>query len=198
LALILDEAEHVRGYSVNRRDKANNLFDLLARAAHPPLPNDRPPARNDHELRIPNFWNTGPHFALFVGLTPNDIFSDPNIPLRDACAFLFDERDQVTLRPPRPAAYRSWCDGFFAQCSRHMEYLPVLSEPEDRARIVEILGAAFGEVPATERVMRVWVKLAALAPAILMCDRVRSVEDLSGQVKNACDEAVAVQLPWEK
>ena len=38
LALILDEAEHVRGYNVNRRERANNLFDLLSRAAHRPIP----------------------------------------------------------------------------------------------------------------------------------------------------------------
>jgi hypothetical protein len=42
LALILDEAEHVRGYSVNRRERANNLFDLLVRAAHRPIPRDTP------------------------------------------------------------------------------------------------------------------------------------------------------------
>ena len=197
LALILDEAEHVRGYSVNRRERANNLFDLLARAAHRPIPRDTPPARNEHELRILEFWKTGPHFALFVGLTPGDTFIDPDVPLRDACAFLHDESDRVTLQPPRPAAYRKWCDEFFVQCARHLGYLTVLNEPEDRRRIVEVLGAAFAEVAPADRVMRVWIKLAALAPAILMCGAVKSVEELEAQMKVACAAATGLHFPWD-
>lgn len=197
LALILDEAEHVRGYNVTRRNKANNLFDLLARAAHRPLPHDTRPARNDHGLRIPHFWNSGPHFALFVGLTPGDTFNDPDVPLRDACAFLFEEGDRISLKPPRPAAYRGWCEEFFEHCARHLGYLPVLSNPEDRARIVEVLGAAFAEVPVAERVVRVWIKLAALAPAILLCDRVKTVDELESLMKNACDRSRGLTLPWD-
>jgi hypothetical protein len=37
LLLVVDEAEHVRGYNVRRQERANNFFDLLARCAHRPL-----------------------------------------------------------------------------------------------------------------------------------------------------------------
>ena len=67
------------------------------------------------------------------------------------------------------------------QCTRHLGHLPALSEPKDRARIVDVLGAAFAEVAPADRVMRVWIKLVALAPAILMCGAVKSVEELEAQ-----------------
>src|SRR6266849_10135521 len=47
LLLILDEAEHVRGYNVRRQERANNFFDLLARCAHRPVSGDAAPILND-------------------------------------------------------------------------------------------------------------------------------------------------------
>ncbi|TIL33931.1 MAG: hypothetical protein E5Y85_12125 [Mesorhizobium sp.] len=197
LALILDEAEHVRGYNVRRKVRANNLFDLLARAAHAPVARDAPPARNDHELRIPEFWKTGPHFALFVGLTEGDTFVDTHLPLRDACVFLHDDNDRIMLKPPQPAAYRGWCDEFFQQCARHLGPLPVLGEPDERARIVAVLGDAFSELAPAERVLRIWIKLATLAPAILMCGRMVTVDALVAELKAACDAATGLHFPWD-
>lgn len=197
LALILDEAEHVRGYNVTRRERANTLFDLLARAAHPPVKRDRRPPRNDYEIAIPEFWKTGPHFALFVGLTEGDIFADPAVPLRDACVFLHDEVDRVMLKPPPPASYRAWCETFFRQCVQHLGPLPVLGDPIERTRIVALLGDAFAQIPPSSRVLRVWIKLAALVPAILMCDKVIAAEELAAELKAACDQASGLVLPWE-
>jgi hypothetical protein len=197
LAIILDEAEHVRGYNVSRRERANNLFDLLSRAAHRPVPRDTPPARNDHDLAVPEFWKTGPHFALFVGLTEGDTFSDPNASLRDACVFLHSEDDSIMLKPPQPAAYRGWCDEFFQQCDRHLGPLPVLGEPGERERIVAILFSAFLKIAPADRVLRTWIKLAALAPAILMCGRETTADGLERELKAACDAATGLQLPWE-
>lgn len=197
LAIILDEAEHVRGYNVNRREKANNLFDLLARAAHRPVPRDAPPRRNDHGLSIPEFWKTGPHFALFIGLTEADTFADPSVPLREACVFLHEEEDRVMLKPPAPAAYRNWCEAFLEQCARHLGPMPVLSEPSERARIVEVLGEAFSRLAPVERVLRVWIKLAALAPAILLCRRIADTESLAAELKSACDTATGFHFPWD-
>ena len=69
LAIIIDEAEHVRTYSVNRYLRANNFLDVLARCAHLPR-NDLKNPENDYEhFNLPSFWREGPHFALFVGLT---------------------------------------------------------------------------------------------------------------------------------
>jgi len=197
LALILDEAEHVRGYNVTRRSRANNLFDLLARAAHKPIPRDKPPARNDHYIEIPEFWKTGPHFALFVGLTEGDTFVDSSLPLRDACVFLHEESDRVVLKPPAPAAYRAWCDGFFTQCARHLAPMPVLGVASDRTRIVDVLVDAFATLKPEDRVLRVWVKLAALAPAILMCGRSMTVDALEAELRKACDDATGVHFPWD-
>lgn len=197
LAIILDEAEHVRGYNVTRREKANNLFDLLARAAHRPVPQDTPPRRNDHDIAIPEFWKSGPHFALFVGLTEGDTFTNPSISLREACVFLHAEEDRVMLKPPAPADYRVWCDGFFEQCARHLGPMPVLSDPKQRAMVVEVLRDAFAELAPTERVLRVWIKLAALVPAILMCARIVDVEELMAELKAACDASTGLHFPWD-
>ena len=37
-----------------------------------PVAGDAPPTRNDYNFLVPEFWKTGPHFALFVGLTEGD------------------------------------------------------------------------------------------------------------------------------
>lgn len=197
LALILDEAEHVRGYNVTRREKANNLFDLMARAAHRPLQSDIPPRRNDHDFRVPDFWKTGPHFALFVGLTEGSTFEDPGLPLRDACVFLHNEEDRIMLQPPQPAAYRTWCETFFQSCTRHLGPLPVLNDPVQRGRVATVLGDAFAELAPADRVLRVWIKLAALAAAIVMCGRATKVDDLVVELRRASAAATGFDLPWD-
>lgn len=197
LAIILDEAEHVRGYNVGRREKANNLFDLLARAAHRPIPNDSPPRRNDHGLTVPEFWKTGPHFALFVGLTEADTFSDPSTPLREACVFLHEDADRVMLSPPTPEAYRSWCEGFLEQCARHLGPIAVIGDPAQRTRLAEVLVDGFASVTPSDRVLRVWIKLAALVPAILLSGRLVETDDVVAAIKDACCAATGVPLPWD-
>ena len=197
LAIILDEAEHVRGYNVTRRERANVFFDLLARAAHRPVLNDTPPERNGHEIVIPEFWKSGPHFSLFVGLTEGDIFGDPDMALREACVFLHTETDRVMLKAPQPAAYRDWCDDFFQHCARHLGPMPLLGDATDRARIVKVLGDAFAELSPVERILRVWIKLAALAPAILMCGRVETAERLEEELRTACESVTGLRFPWD-
>lgn len=197
LAVILDEAEHVRGYNVTRRERANGFFDLLSRAAHRPVRNDTPPERNGHEIAIPEFWKQGPHFSLFVGLTEGDVFSDPDLSLREACVFLHDEADKIILKAPPPAAYREWCDEFFQHCARYLGSMPVLDDVSERARIVKVLGDAFGQLPPNERILRVWIKMAALAPAILMCGRATTAERLEAQLKSVCETLTGSRFPWD-
>ena len=94
LLVVLDEAEHVRGYSVRRRERANNLLDLLSRSAHVPI-GEGSPILNDHGYEFPEFWNRGPHFGIFVGLTEGNTFADRSLSLRDACVFLHSESDRI-------------------------------------------------------------------------------------------------------
>jgi hypothetical protein len=101
------------------------------------------------------------------------------------------------LRPPGPAAYGRWCDAFFVQCARHLGYLAPLSEPRERARIVAVLEGAFAGVAPAERVMRIWIKLAALAPAILLCGAATSVEALEAEMKRARADAAGPRFPWD-
>jgi hypothetical protein len=48
-----------------------------------------------------------------------------------------------------------------------------------------------------DRVLRVWIKLAALVPAILLCGRIGEVEDLAAELKTACDAATGLHFPWD-
>ena len=81
LAIIIDEAEHVRSYSVKPCTlRANNFFDILARCAHLLRASDL--ERSHLRLRwaraLPPFWRwRGRHFAMFVGLTEGEDVEDP-------------------------------------------------------------------------------------------------------------------------
>jgi hypothetical protein len=75
--------------------------------------------------------------------------------------------------------------------------MPVLGDQEQRARIVEVLGDAFADVGPTDRVLRIWIKMAALVPAILLCGRIVEVEDVAAEVKKACDAATGLHFPWD-
>ena len=105
LLILLDEAEHVRGFNVARRERSTNLFDLLARCARPPSDHDEAPIGNSRGFRLPQYWKEGPHFALVVALTEGDTFSDSSLDLREACVFLRDESDFLRLEPPTRNEY---------------------------------------------------------------------------------------------
>ena len=103
----------------------------------------------------------------------------------------------MMLKPPPPAAYRRWCDSFFEQCARHLGPMPLLGDEKDRARIVEVLGKAFADLAPADRVLRVWIKLAALVPAILMCGRITDADELEDEIRTACDAAIGLHFPWD-
>lgn len=198
LAIIVDEAEHVNGFNVRRRERANNLFDLLARAAHKPLEGDTPPIPNDHVGNLPPYWKQGPHFSLFVGLTEGDTFADSTLPLREACVFLHEEEDRVRLTAPDAAAYRTWCENYFALCHLHLggRMLPIASA-EDRARLAAELAEAFDRQDEGDRVMRLWIKLASLAPAALLAGHHTDVHELAAQISEAVRRVTGDELPWD-
>jgi len=198
LLIILDEAEHVRGYNVRRKERANNFFDILARTAHPPLGDaGEIPILNDHGFSLPRYWESGPHFALFVGLTEGDTFAYAYQELRDACVFLHDESDKIVLRPPSAKDYEDWCCSFFESIYHHYpSQMALMATKENIQTIVGFLGEEFGKYKENT-VMRTWVKLACLVPSILFVDRFRSIDDVTAIVKNAVNELVGGYLPWE-
>lgn len=197
LLLIVDEAEHVRGFNVRRRERATNFFDILARAAHPPILDDPPPYSNEHGVLLPPYWREGPHFGLAVGLTEGGIFADPDVPLREACIFLHTEADRVRLRPPVPDAYEDWCRDLLAASARYLETTaPVFGDPGTRSAIARVLAEEFAAVQESERVLRNWVKLGNLAPSILLAQGERTVDELCDLVRAAARQAVGRALPW--
>lgn len=198
LVIIMDEAEHVRGYNVRRKERANNFFDLLARAAHPSVIGDSHPTQNDHGHAVPPYWRKGPLFALFIGLTPGNIFADLTLPLREACVFLFSEDDIVTLSNPTPIEYESWCNKFL---STFYEFYPettaLLTSESNRRGIARVLRKQFEATRENERILRIWIKLATLVPSVLLARNTGSLEELKNIIAKAAKEATGDVFPWE-
>ncbi len=197
LLIILDEAEHVRGYSVLREKRAHNLFDLLARSAHLPLGEDSP-VLNDHGYEFPKFWNYGPHFSLFVGLTEGNIFEDGSLSLRDACVFLHTEEDQITLEPPTRDKYEKWCLNLLTDFHKHYpEKTKLISSKKARVTIAGVLGDEFEMNRDNDMVIRIWVKLACLVPSAVLACEAESVDDIISIIQKAVRELSGGLLPWE-
>ncbi len=197
LLVILDEAEHVRGYSVLRKKRAHNLFDLLARSAHLPLDEDSP-ILNDHGYEFPEFWNYGPHFSLFVGLTEGNIFEDESLSLRDACVYLHSEADKIILEPPTRDEYEKWCLNLLTGFHEHYpKKTEIISSNEARVTIAGILGDEFEMNRDNVMVIRTWVKLACLVPSAILAHRVQSVGDIVSIIQKAVVEFSGGFLPWE-
>jgi hypothetical protein len=197
LLIILDEAEHVRGFNTKRRDRANNLFDMLSRCAHPPVAGDPPPIQNDHAFELPKYWREGPHFAVAVGLTEGDTFTTKDVALREACAFLHSEDDADFLKPTQPDQYKEWLDNFFELVYTHCQGAELLADASNRRVLSRALLTEFKRVPERERVVRLWVKLACLVPSIIMANGATDIEDLRSLTARAAREVAGNALPWE-
>jgi ATP-dependent Lhr-like helicase len=190
LAIILDEAEHVRGYNVQRKNRANNFFDLLARSAHPPLLGVSDPLLNEHGISLPQYWKEGPHFALFVGLTEADTFIDPSVSLRDACVFLHQDTDRIFLSPPSVSDYQEWCCDFLGRCSKIFpSETEILASSKNCKKIALALGTLLSETDEDMVVLRIWIKLAGLVPCIILSGNISSVDMLISVVTSAAREA---------
>ncbi len=197
LAIILDEAEHVRGFNVRRRERANNLFEFLARSAHLPDSNDDDPMMNDHGVPIPHYWNLGPHFALFVGLTEGDTFLNQTLSLRDACLFLRTEEDRIMLANPSKADYAQWCDLFLKKfCSFYPFETKLISDDSLRAEIVDCLAQNY-QASQDGFPLRNMIKLASLVPSMLLSHPEMTFDELITHLKSAMAEYLGNALPWE-
>jgi len=195
--IILDEAEHVRGYNVTRKVRANNFFDILARSAHLPY-GEGSPALNDHGHDFPKFWDNGPHFGLYIGLTEGNTFEYEYASLKDACVFLHDQEDQVTLNSPSRDDYEAWCLNLLTNFHEHYpEKTELLSSVDDRKRIAFTLADEFKDNEDSDLVIRIWVKLACLVPSVILARGVESVDDIITIIQNAVMELSGGSMPWE-
>jgi hypothetical protein len=201
LALIIDEAEHVRTYSFNRYVRANNFFDIIARCAHRPLPRlKRPDCDFEYDFEIPTFWKEGPHFALFVGLTEGADTQDLKRKAGELSVLIHDEGDVVHLTPPEGADYELWCDHFMGLAADRLgSRVEMLRDPGLRARVAATLRREFESAPETERILRNWTKMAGFAPALLMTqEEPYSPDELVNAVSDAARQIAGEMMPWDE
>lgn len=199
LALIIDEAEHVRSYSLNRYLRANNFFDIIARCAHRPRTDLRTPTC-DHDVDLPAFWREGPHFALLIGLTDSDDGFDAKRKLSEMSVLIHDAKDVVKLQLPSATAYEQWCDAFLTQSAERLgPKVTPLSDPGLRSRLAAILRRHFEKTDASERILRNWTKMAGFAPAVLMSRKGDVLADeLVEIVDDGARQLSGEILPWDE
>lgn len=168
LMLILDEAEHVRGYNVKRKERANNFFDYLARCANAPIKLRDEPALNEHGYELPAFWKDGPYFGLYAGLTPGDAIPET----REECTFIRSTKDVILTHSPKPKDYLEWAVNLFSMFHKYCpEDAELFSEDERRQRIAKALSGIFTEHRTATTPLRNWIKLAGLACSIPLVRR---------------------------
>src|SRR5262249_55051966 len=140
LAIIIDEAEHVRTYSLNRYTRANNFFDILSRCAHPPRKGLRDPSSDYDGYDFPSFWKEGPHFGLFVGLTEGEDTQDLQRKAGEMSVLIHSPKDVVHLEPPSATDYETWSAAFLAESANRLgPKVELLSDASLRARLAGTL-----------------------------------------------------------
>lgn len=198
LLILLDEAEHVRGFTVNRKERAGSFFDALAQSAHAPNPTLPPPPRNAHGADLPPYWKQGPHFGLVVALTEGEIFASHHDDFREACVFLHDESDMVRLAAPTADAYERWCLGFLEQFREHYpaDAMP-LGGVEGSACVAAALADEYRSTDGASNALRTWTKLASYAAALMFAGSASTVDDLVAQLRQTAREVSGQVMPWE-
>lgn len=199
LAIIIDEAEHVRSYSLNRYVRANNFLDVLARCAHRPCANVADPLCDHDVSELPPFWREGPHFALFVGLTEGEDTQSLKQDAADMSILTHSPKDLVHLEPPNPEEYEAWSSAFLSEAAVHLgPKVSSLSDLSLRRRIARVLRERFEQTLAAERLLRNWTKMAGFPAAVLMSQpREISSEELVAIVDAAAREVAGEVLPWD-
>jgi hypothetical protein len=199
LALIIDEAEHVRTYSANRYLRANNFFDVLARCAHRPRTKLRDP-HCDYDISVfPPFWKEGPHFGLFVGLTEGEDTQDLKRKAGELSVLIHDPDEVVHLEPPSADDYEAWVAAFLGEAaSRLGPKVSTLADAALRKHIAKALRDQFEQTSDTEKLLRHWTKMAGF-PAAVLLSQPRSVtpEELVAIVEDAARQVAGDVLPWE-
>lgn len=199
LAIIVDEAEHVRTYSVNRYLRANNFLDVLARCAHLPRDDLKDPDDDYGHFNLPPFWREGPHFPLFVGLTESADTHDLKRKVVEMSVLIHNDEDVVRLSPPDAHAYEAWTLAFLSRCADRLgAKVQLLTDQEVCARVARRLRHNFEQALADELILRNWTKLAGFAPAILLShERKFGADELVELVDGAARQVVGEELPWD-
>lgn len=199
LAVIIDEAEHVRSYAFNRYVRANNFFDIIARCAHTPRVDLKTPTSDYDHFGLPSFWKEGPHFTLFVGLTEGEDTHDLQRKIGDMSVLIHDQSDVTHLTPPNESDYEKWSLAFLAECAERLGHkVHLLSNPAVRSRIAATLRKHFEQTPVAERILRNWTKMAGFAPAVLLShEREVDADELVEMVEDAAREIAGEMLPWD-
>jgi hypothetical protein len=198
LAIIIDEAEHVRGYSLNRYIKANNFFDILARCANVPLKDLKRP-HCDIDVELPPFWKEGPHFALFVALTEGEDTRDLERKMGEMSVLIHDREQVMHLEAPNPDEYETWCSDFLQESARRLgPSVDLLNDTALCRRLAAAIRQHFEATPTDDMVLRNWTKLAGFAPAVLMAHGGKlSADELLDIVDNAASEVAGNMMPWD-
>ena len=200
LALIIDEAEHVRTYSINRYLRANNFFDVLARCAHPPRKDLQDPHCDYDMSGVPPFWRQGPHFGLFVGLTEGEDTQDLKRKAGEMSVLIHSPDEVVHLAPPSASDYEAWATRFLTEASNHLGLkVDLLSDPDLCAKIAAVLRERFQQVPDTDKLLRNWTKMAGLPAAVLLSHSTPvGHNELLGIVDDAAKQISGEVLPWDE
>jgi len=197
LVIILDEAEHVRSYNVKRKARAINLFDYLSRAAHIPKINSDEPMPNEYGVIIPRFWEMGPHFSVFVGMTEADTFTDPTLSLNEACVFLRDEADRVILNNPSREDYIKWCKLFLRNfCSLYPLEMKTIENKNIQEQVIHCIAESYPAM-TDGLTLRNLIKFASLAPCILLSHPDINVDSLLCHLRATSSNYLRNELPWE-
>ena len=200
LALIIDEAEHVQSYSVNRYIRANNFFDVLSRCAHHPRNDLRDPACDYDVSALPPFWREGPHFGLFVGLTEGEDIYDLKRKTGEMSVLIHSPEDVVHLKPPSADDYEAWTSAFVVETANRLgPKVGVLSDRSLQARIASALRNQFERTPDSEKLLRNWTKMAGLPAAVLLSQpTAMDGDELVAIVEDAAREVAGEILPWDE
>ena len=201
LALIIDEAEHVRTYSANRYLRANNFFDILSRCAHAPSGDQEDPTCDFDWENRPKFWKEGPHFGLFIGLTEGEDIQDLARKRGEMSVLVHSEDDLARLRAPGPDDYERWVDQFLTEAVDNLgPDVAALGEAKLRHGIARLLREKFEDAPKSgfEIPLRLWTKLAGLPVAVLLSQPSGVGENkLLEIVDQAANEVAGGVLPWD-
>jgi len=199
LAILIDEAEHVRTYSLNRYLRANNFFDILSRCAHPPREDLHDPACDYDFYGLPPFWKEGPHFGLFVGLTEGEDTRDLQRKAGEMGVLIHSPKDVAHLEPPSAADYEAWSAAFLAEAADRLgPKVEMLSDSTLRARLAGTLRQHFDQTPASEKLLRNWTKLAGLPAAVLLShERAFDGDELVFIVEDAAHQIAGQAHPWD-
>lgn len=200
LALIIDEAEHVRTYSINRYLRANNFFDVLARCAHPPRKDMQDPNCDYDMTGVPPFWREGPHFGLFVGLTEGEDTQDLKRKAGEMSVLIHSPDEVVHLAPPSAAEYEAWAIRFLTEASIHLgPKVDLLSDPELCAQIAAVLRERFEQIPDTEKLLRNWTKMVGLPTAVLLSQSgTVGHNELVAIIADAARQISGEVMPWDE